>query len=126
MGASLASANLEGANLASANLMGANLADACLASANLARANLEGANGAKLTLIGRRPLFHIGPLGSRCATLYAFLTDAGVYVRTGCFWGTLDAFKAAVVKTHGTSDHATEYQNAITMIEWHAHIWSKP
>jgi mannose/cellobiose epimerase-like protein (N-acyl-D-glucosamine 2-epimerase family) len=78
----------------------------------------------KISLVGKRPFFAIGPLGSRNAALMAFLTDAGIYVRAGCFWNTLEAFKAAVAKTHGTSDYGVEYQNAITMIEWHAHFWT--
>jgi len=128
-GAYLARANLARANLARANLARANLARANLARANLARANLAGAylagaNGEKLTLVGDRPVLQIGPLGSRCAYLIAYLTDAGVYVRAGCFWGTLAAFKAAVAAKHAGTVHATEYAAACRMIEVHAKLWT--
>ena len=114
-------ANLSGADLSRADLSGANLSGAYLSGAYL-----YGADGNKLTLVGYRPFFSIGPIGSRNATLMAFLTDAGVYVRAGCFFDTLEAFEAAVLKTHGTtSNHAEEYHAAIGMIQWHAHHWSK-
>ena len=132
-GADLARANLAGAYLADANLAGANLAGAdgqkltligYLADAYLARANLAGADGQKLTLIGDRPVLVLGPLGSRCSYITAFLTDAGPYIRTGCFWNTLDAFKAAVTATHGDNNHGREYRAAIALIEAHAELWT--
>jgi hypothetical protein len=123
-GANLAGANLAGANLAGANLAGADLAGAASAGAYLAGAYLEGANGQKPTLIGNRPALVIGPLGSRCAYLTTFMTDAGVYVRAGCFWNTLDAFKAAVAETHGDNNHGREYRAAIALIEAHAELWT--
>jgi uncharacterized protein YjbI with pentapeptide repeats len=122
--ANLAGANLAGANLAGADLAGADLAGAYLARAYLARAYLARDNGQKLTLIGDRPVFVIGPIGSRCAYLTTFLTDAGVYVRAGCFWNTLDAFKAAVAETHGDNNHGREYRAAIALIEAHAELWT--
>ncbi|HMU17683.1 MAG TPA: pentapeptide repeat-containing protein [Thauera aminoaromatica] len=124
VGANLAGANLMDANLAGANLAGANLMDANLVGADLARADLVRAYGRKLTLIGKQPALVIGPLGSRCAYLTAFLTDAGVYIRTGCFWDTLDAFRAAVESTHGTNEHGREYRAAIALIETHAELWT--
>jgi hypothetical protein len=124
VGANLVGANLAGANLAGANLAGANLMDANLVGADLARADLVRAYGRKLTLIGKQPALVIGPLGSRCAYLTAFLTDAGVYIRTGCFWDTLDAFRAAVESTHGTNEHGREYRAAIALIETHAELWT--
>lgn len=128
-GADLAAANLARANLAAANLAGANLARANLAGANLAGACLAGAyladaDGQKLTLIGDRPVLVLGPLGSRCAYLTTFLADAGVYVRAGCFWNTLDAFKAAVTATHGDNNYGLEYRAAIALIEAHAELWT--
>jgi uncharacterized protein YjbI with pentapeptide repeats len=123
-GANLTDANLAGANIARANLTDADLAGANLAGANLAGANLTGANGQKHTLIGNRPVLVIGPLGSRCAYLTTFMTDAGVYVRAGCFWNTLDAFKAAVAETHGDNNHGREYRAAIALIEAHAELWT--
>jgi len=134
-------ANLAGANLAAANLAGANLADAYLAGANLDGANLDGANlagayldganlaGAKVNdgnvLAGTRPIFQIGPIGSRCAYLAAYITTSGVFVRAGCFFGSLAEFSATVNKTHGENEHGQEYNAAIQMIEAHAKIWGQ-
>jgi len=99
-GAYLAGANLAGANLTRADLAGADLAGADLAGANLAGANLDGANlaGAKVNdgnvLAGTRPIFQIGPIGSRCAYLAAYITTSGVFVRAGCFFGSLAGTRA--------------------------------
>mgnify|MGYP001007076208 FL=1 len=133
--ANLARANLEGANLARAYLEGANLANAHLARTNLARAYLEGANlantylkGAEFSdnklLIGTRPYMAIGPIGSRCAMVTLWITDKGPIVKAGCFTGTLEEFAAAVTKTHGTNDHAKEYEMAILVFESHCSIWT--
>ena len=138
-GANLAGANLAGANLAGANLAGAylaraNLDGAYLAGANPARANLAGANLARanlagaylaraVTLIGSRPIFQIGPIGSRCAYLVAYITSAGVRLRAGCFFGAVDEFRASLSLTHGTNNHAEEYNAALVLIEKHAELW---
>jgi len=137
----LAGANLAGANLTRADLAGADLADAYLAGANLDGANLDGANlagayldganlaGAKVNdgnvLAGTRPIFQIGPIGSRCAYLAAYITTSGVFVRAGCFFGSLAEFSATVNKTHGENEHGQEYNAAIQMIEAHAKIWGQ-
>jgi uncharacterized protein YjbI with pentapeptide repeats len=98
---------------------GAYLAGAKLDGAYLAGANLGGAK-----LIGKRPIIQIGPIGSRSSYVVAYLTDAGVRVRAGCFFGSLDKFRAAVIKTHGESIHAREYAAAIALIEMHAECWT--
>ncbi len=133
-GADLADANLAGANLAGADLAGADLADAYLAGANLAGANLAGAyladayladaylagaDGEKLTLVGPRPALWFGPIGSERRTVYAYLTDRGIYVRAGCFFDTLEAFKAKVISTHGSNEHAKEYAAFTALAECH-------
>ncbi len=129
-GANLGSADLGGANLCYANLGGADLGGANLGGANLGGANLGGANlcyanlGEK-KLVGERPFINISNIGSRNDTLMAFLTDKGIYVRAGCFFDTLDAFRAAVKETHGPIGlHAKEYAVAIQMIEIHAKLWT--
>jgi hypothetical protein len=121
--ANLVGANLAGANLADANLVGANLARANLAGANLADANLVGANGQKLTVVGNRPIFWLGPIGRDQRTITAWRTDAGVYVRAGCFWDALDKFKAAITETHGDNEHGREYAASVVMIEAHFEVW---
>ena len=105
-------------------MRGANLGGANLGGAYLGGANLDGADGKNLTLVGSRPVFVLGPIGSRCDYLTAYLTDAGVYVRAGCFFDTLDAFRAAVVAEHADNNHGREYMAAIAMIEARAGIWA--
>ena len=95
------------------------------ARAYLRDAYLRDADGKKLTLVGSRPVFQIGPLGSRADTLMVFLTDSGLHFRAGCFFGDLDHFRAAVLETHGeTSPHAVEYAAAISLAQQHARLWS--
>jgi len=129
-GANLADAYLAGAylvraNLAGANLVRANLADANLADANLVRANLVRANLADAKLLGTRPLLLIGPIGSRCAYLTAYLTDAGIRIRAGCWFGTDTEFEARVLVEHAKApQHRDEYLAALTLIRVHAQQWT--
>ena len=123
-GADLSSAYLSGADLSGADLSGADLSGAYLRGADLRGAYLSGADDKNLALSGDRPLLSIGPIGSRCDYMTAYLTDAGVYVRAGCFFDTLAAFRAAVIAEHGDSEHGREYLSAIALIESHAAIWT--
>jgi hypothetical protein len=102
----------------------ADLSWAHLIGADLRGADLSGAGGQKITTIGDRPYLTIGPMGSRSDMLQAWLTDAGVYVRAGCFWNTLAEFKAAVEREHGDSVHGHEYRAAVALIELHAAHWT--
>ena len=128
--ANLDGANLDGANLARAYLAGANLARAYLAGANLDGANLAGANlaGANLAdkseLQGDRPILQIGPIGSRCAYFVAYLTNNGLRLHAGCFFGTRDEFEKKLQDEHDNNDHAKEYRAALAMIDAHAEIWT--
>ena len=90
-----------------------------LEKATAAGAYLDGAN-----LIGERPIFQIGPIGSRCAYLVSYMTDQGIKVRAGCFFGSLDEFISAVLETHGINEHRLEYDAAVQMIKSHAAIWT--
>ena len=125
-----ARANLAGANLAVANLDGANLDGANLARANLDGANLYGAylDGANLAdkseLQGDRPILQIGPIGSRCAYFVAYLTNNGLRLHAGCFFGTRDEFEKKLQDDHDNNDHAKEYRAALAMIDAHAEIWT--
>ena len=119
-GADLSGADLSGADLSGADLSRADLSGADLSGADLSRAVVEGAR----KLIGSRFILQVGLLGSRCAYLLAYLTDQGICIRAGCFFGTLEEFRSAVSKTHGTNDHRREYMAAITMIEEFAKIWT--
>ncbi len=124
-GAYLDRANLAGANLARANLDGANLAGAYLAGANLDGANLAGANLDGAYLAGKRPIFQIGPIGSRSAYLVAHLTDKGVALKTGCFTGSVSEFEAKLQAEHGDNNHAQEYRAALALINKHAELWTE-
>ena len=93
---------------------------AYLRGADLTGAYLRG--GEKL--IGDRPAFVIGPIGSRCDYLTAYLTDKGARLRAGCFFGDVDTFRAKLEAEHGDNDHAAEYRAALVLIEKHAEIWT--
>ena len=115
-----AKTNLSGASLSGANLSGASLIGANLSGANLSGANLSGAK--KLT--GPRPFMSIGPIGSRCDYLSAFITDSGVMIQAGCFFETRAKFETAVIAEHGNNNHAREYLAALTLIDCHSAIWT--
>ncbi len=112
-------ANLIGANLDGANLTGANLRVAYLDGANLRGAYLGGKK-----LIGDRPTFTLGPIGSRCDYFTAYLTDKGIYLRAGCFFGTVAEFIDNLEREHGTNEHGREYRAALALIECHARLWT--
>ena len=119
-GANLRGANLYGADLGGANLRGANLYGADLGGANLYGADLGGADlGEKIGKLKANGYFFAGYLGSRNDVLMAFHSDKGVFVRAGCFTGSLDDFRAAVIKTHGeTSKHGKLYLGIANIIEY--------
>ena len=117
--ADLYGADLYGADLRSANLYGANLYGADLYGANLYGANLYGAG--KLT--GDRPYFAVGPIGSRQDVLAAFQTEKGVFLRAGCFFGTVEEFNAKLQDEHGDNTHAVEYRAALVLVEAHYAAW---
>ena len=124
-GADLYGANLYGADLRGADLRGADLYGADLRGADLYGANLRGADlGEGKKLIGDRPFFQCGPIGSRSDCLMSFITEQGIIIKAGCFTGTLDEFCAAVAETHSDSKHAKEYEMAMLMIEAHAALWT--
>jgi uncharacterized protein YjbI with pentapeptide repeats len=119
-GANLGGANLDGAYLDGANLRGANLGGAYLRGANLGGANLDGDK----KLIGERPVFTVGSIGSRSDFFTAYITDKGLYLRAGCFFGTVAEFVAKLEKTHGANQHAQEYRAALELMQCHARLWT--
>ena len=133
-GANLRGANLRDANLRGANLGGAYLRDAHLRGAYLGGAYLRGANlgGANLgdaylrgaNLIGDRPVFTVGPIGSRCDHFTSYLTDKGIYLRAGCFFGSVAEFTEKLRSQHGENSHAQEYMAALQLIQSHARLWT--
>ncbi len=123
-GADLRWAYLQGANLRWANLQGANLRWANLQGADLQGAYLQGADLQDGKLIGERPFFQIGPIGSRYNYFTAWITDQGLKLQAGCFFGTVEEFTEKLIATHADNDHAKEYRMALMMIEAHAAIWT--
>ena len=124
-GAYLTGADLTGADLTGADLTGADLTGADLTGAYLKGADLTGADGTRYVLVGDRPFLQLGPLGSRLAWLRLWITDQGPRVRAGCFWGTLDAFAAAVAQTHGDNVHGREYGAVLALLRLHAEAWPR-
>ena len=104
---------------AKADLRDADLRDADLRSADLYGANLGDAG----RLVGRRPYFSIGPIGSREDVLAAFLTERGVFLRAGCFFGTVDQFREKLQDEHGDNVHAKEYRAALDLVLAHYEAW---
>ena len=109
-GADLRGANLRGANLYNADLSGAYLRGAILYNADLSGANLRGADmGDWGKLADCSDILNIYPIGSRNGCTTIFHTDKGVFVKCGCFRGTLDEFAKKVKDTHGDNKHARDY-----------------
>ena len=121
-GANLGGANLRGAYLGGAYLRGANLGDAILLGANLRGAYLVGANldGANLGGAGKitsvDDILLIGSIGSRADYTHIYRTDKGVYVKCGCFFGTVDEFASKVKDTHGDNKYANQYFKVIDFV----------
>ena len=126
-GANLGGADLGGAYLRGAYLRGANLRGANLRGANLGGADLGGANlDDELILVGKRPILVIGPIGSRADVFFGFVTNKGLRVRAGCFFGTPDEFKAALKFAHGGNAFSREYLVALELLQLHAELYSAP
>ena len=101
-GADLRGADLYGADLRGADLGGADLRGADLCGADLGGADLGGADlGDKVGKLKANGFFSAGPLGSRNDTLMTFHTDKGIFIKAGCFFDSLELFRAKVIETHG-------------------------
>ena len=103
-----------------ADLRGANLYGADLRGADLGGANLRGAYlGEKFGKLLDKGYFSAGPLGSREDYLQAFHTEKGIFIKAGCFFDSLEAFRAAVTEKHGeTSKHGKLYLGMANVIEF--------
>ena len=66
----------------------------------------------------------MGPIGSSCRYLLAFLTDRGVYVRAGCWWGTLADFGLRIDAVYPDGAYGDEYRAACLMIGVHVRLWT--
>ena len=113
------------ADLRYANLRGANLCDINLRCADLYGADLSGANlyGADLgEVVGKmlsEGFFQCGPVGSRRDFLLAFHTDKGIFIKTGCFFGTIEQFRAKVEQKPEGDKWIKGYLGMANWIEWH-------
>ena len=97
------------------------LEKAVTAGANLAGACLAG--GEKL--LGERPIFQVGPIGSRCDFFIAYITDKGLRLDAGCQRQiTREKFEKRLAEHHGDNKHAKEYRAALELIDMHAEIWT--
>ena len=112
------------ADLSYSNLSGSDLSGSDMRGSNLSGSNLSYSDLSGEKLIGDRPVLMVGPIGSRCDYLAAYLTDKGVRLRAGCFFGDVDTFRAKLEETHGDTNHAAEYHAALALIEKHAEIWT--
>jgi len=115
----LSGSNLRGSDLRGSNLRGSDLRDSDLRGSDLRGSKLSGGD-----LSGDRPILQIGPIGSRADFLIAYLTDTGIMIRAGCWYGTRGEFAAAVVAEHDDNVHAREYRAALAMIDAHAALWT--
>lgn len=123
-GADLRDAYLRGANLEGADLRGADIRGAYLGGADLRGADLRGAYLGGAKLLGEHPILQIGPIGSRGDYFVSYLTDKGIFLKAGCFFGTIEQFKEKSKSTHNGNIHAIEYEAALTLIEKHAELWT--
>ena len=102
----------------------ADLRDANLSGADLSGAYLSGAKVKNLALVGERPFMSIGPIGSCMRTVFAWLTEDGLRIEAGCFFGTRDEFVEQLGDTHGENEHAQEYTAALVLFDKHAELWT--
>ena len=100
------------------------LEKATTSRANLSGAYLFGADLSRKKLVGKRPFFTIGPIGSRSDYVHAWLTDSGVMIRSGCFFDTRTQFELALDAEHGDNEHGQEYRAALVLIDAHAKLWT--
>jgi hypothetical protein len=109
--ADLSGADLSGADLRGASLSGADLRGASLSGADLSGADLSGASYNKKKLWKKRPIIQLGQCGSRNAytNVFFFEDSSEPLIKTGCFSGNLEEFRAAIHKTHGGTFHEREY-----------------
>jgi hypothetical protein len=124
-GTDLADADFRGSDLGGSYLGGVDFRGTFLRDTYLEGAKISLPNGSESLLVGERPIIRVGLVGSRADELLAFITEGGVFLRTGCFWGSPEEFREKCAETHGTiGAHAEEYAAAIALIELHAKLWT--
>ena len=69
---------------------------------------------------GNASILWFSKVGGSLGTLTAFRNkDSGITVTRGCFIGSLEEFRAAVIKTHGGTLHEKGYMGLANYIEFH-------
>ena len=116
--------NFEMADLSEKDFSGIEIKDGRFDNSSFYNSRFDNSRFDKKKITGRRPFFFISPLGSDARMLMAVSTEKGIYIRTGCFSGSLDDFTAAVKKKHAANEHGREYVAAITLIELHFKLWA--
>ena len=80
-------------------------------SADLRGAYLRGAYlGGAGKIANAEDILIIGNIGSRAGYTQVYNTDNGIFVKCGCFFGSIDEFAEKVKKTHGDNKHAQAYR----------------
>lgn len=97
-----------------------------LETAIAADANLSGAKiKDNSILVGQRPIFQVGPIGSRCAYFTAYITSNGLRFDAGCQRQiTREEFEKRLQASHGGTIHEKEYRAALQLIDIHAELWT--
>ena len=90
------------------------LEEAVRSGANLGGANLGDEWG---ELQRSSDVLIVGPIGSRNGNTTIYHTDQGIFVRCGCFRGSLNEFSEKVKETHGESKHAKDYLALIDFVK---------
>jgi len=71
-------------------------------------------------VFGNASILWFSKVGGSLGTLTAFRNkDSGITVTRGCFIGSLEEFRAAVIKTHGGTLHEKGYMGLANYIEFH-------
>jgi hypothetical protein len=65
----------------------------------------------------------IGPGGSSGRMLYAIRHDDGLRIKTGCFWGTIDEFRAAVNEKAANDPHRQYYTAVLALLLVQQALW---
>ena len=87
-------------------------------------ASLDGArlDGASLDGAIVNDILIVGPLGSRSAYTQVYRTDKGLFVKCGCFFGSIDDFANKVKETHGDNEHSKAYTRLIAYAKEHFEV----
>lgn len=131
-GAYMRGARMKCADLRYARMCGANIVNANMAGANMDKTYLNGVSyglntnfegvtiRADCKLVGERPIFQIGPIGSYCDYLVVYNTDKGLRFDAGDLGQvTREAFEARLSLPHRHRDsmYTEEYKAALAFID---------